>query len=145
MKLRFLWSGLITDVTTWVKFCAHCLSYNVRRNQKQALHFCWPGTIPFYTMHVDLCDPGKYLSNNSRGSHLLNAMCDLTQFVVSNITTETHGEHLPKSFMENVVLSFVMLQLLSSAPTVGSIASLKICAQPWGSSISLLHVVITNT
>ena len=36
-------------------------------------------------------------------------MCDLTQFVVSTITTETHAEHLAKKFMENIVLSFSMV------------------------------------
>ena len=35
-------------------------------------------------------------------------MCDLTQFVVSNFTTETHVGHLEKLFMENFILSFGM-------------------------------------
>ena len=39
-------------------------------------------------------------------------MCDLTQFVVSNITTETHAEHIAKILMENVVLSFGMAVIL---------------------------------
>ena len=47
-------------------------------------------------MHVNLWYPGTALSENSTGRHLLNAMCDLTQFVISTIITETHAEHLVK-------------------------------------------------
>ena len=39
-------------------------------------------------------------------------MCDLTQFVVSTITTETHAEYFAKLFMENVVLLFGMVLIL---------------------------------
>ena len=63
-------------------------------------------------MHVGLWATGTDLSNNSAGRHLLNAMCDLTQFVVSNITTETHAEHLAKLFMENVILLFGMVAII---------------------------------
>ena len=42
----------------------------------------------------------------------MNYMCDLTQFVVSTITTETHAEHIAKGFMENVVLLFSMAVIL---------------------------------
>ena len=48
-------------------------------------------------MHIDLWDPGTDLSKNSSGRHLLNAMCDLTQVIISTITTETHAEQ-EKSF-----------------------------------------------
>ena len=40
-------------------------------------------------------------------------MCDLTQFVVSTITTETHVEHLTKKLMENFILLFVMVAILA--------------------------------
>ena len=63
-------------------------------------------------MHVDLWDPGTALSNNSAGSHLLNMVCYLTQFVVSTITVETHAEHIAKIIMENFVLSFGMVVIL---------------------------------
>ena len=39
----------------------------------------------------------------------MKSMYYLTQFVVSNITMETHAEQLSKLFMENVVLSFIMV------------------------------------
>ena len=39
-------------------------------------------------------------------------MCDLTQFVVSDITAETHAEHIAKNFIKNVVLLFGMVVIL---------------------------------
>ena len=63
-------------------------------------------------MHVDLWDPGTALSKYLSGCHILNAMCDLTQFIVSTITTETHAEHLAKVVMENVIILFVMVAIL---------------------------------
>ena len=113
MLLRSLWTGLRTDITAWVKGCTHCLSYNVCRNRKQELHFSWTVTISFYIVHVQLWSPGTAISNNSSGRHLLNAMCDLTQFVVSNITTEAHVEHLENLFMDNVTLSLSMVTILA--------------------------------
>ena len=62
-------------------------------------------------MHVDIWGPGTDISNNSSVCHLLNAMFDLTQFVISVITTETHAEHLEKLFMENFLLSFGILAI----------------------------------
>ena len=63
-------------------------------------------------MHVYLWAPVTYISNNSAGCHLLNAMYDLMQFVVSTITTDTHAEHLVKFFIKNVVLLFRMVVIL---------------------------------
>ena len=124
------WPGLRTDVIAWVKGCAHCLSYNVWVDRKQELHLYFPVTIQLYTMHVNLWAPGTALSNNSSGHNLLNAMCDLTQFVVLTYTTETHAEHLAKLFIENVVLLFGMVAILVVKTTVGPRASSKICAHP---------------
>ena len=39
-------------------------------------------------------------------------MCYLTQFFISNITTETHAENLAKHFMKNLVLLFSMVPIL---------------------------------
>ena len=64
-------------------------------------------------MHVYLWAPVTYISNNSGGCHLLNAMYDLMQFVVSTITTDTHAEHLVKLFIKNVVLLFSMVVILA--------------------------------
>ena len=97
MQLRFFYPILRTDVTTWVKGCAQ---------------ISWPVKIPLYIMRVYIWDPGTALSNSSADFHLLNDMCDLTQFFVYTITTETHAEHIILFFMENVVLSFGMVVII---------------------------------
>ena len=63
-------------------------------------------------MHVDLWAPGTSISKNSIGRHQLKNMCDLTQFFGSNITTDTHMEHLAKLFMENGVLLFSVFAII---------------------------------
>ena len=63
-------------------------------------------------MHVNLWDPSTAISNDSSGHHLLNNMCDLMQFFVSTINTETHAEHLTKTFIENAVLLFSIVAIL---------------------------------
>ena len=123
MRLRFSWPGLRTDVTTRANGCAHCLSYNVWRNQKQELHFSWPVIMPLYIMQANLWDPGTSLSKNSAGRHLLNAMCDLTQFFVSTITMETHAEYIAKPFTGNIIIS------------LGMVANLVIDADSWFKSV----------
>ena len=63
-------------------------------------------------MHINLWDPSTSLSKNTVGRHLLNSMCDLTQFFASNITTETHAKYFAKRFMKNVVLTFGIFVIL---------------------------------
>ena len=43
-------------------------------------------------------------------------MCYSTQFVLSNITIETHAKHLARLFTENAILSFVMVEILVVDP-----------------------------
>ena len=63
-------------------------------------------------MHVNLWDPRTWLSNNLTGRHLLNAMCNLTHFIVSTITTEHTCGTYSNFFMENAVLLFSMVEIL---------------------------------
>ena len=39
-------------------------------------------------------------------------MCDLTQFVISSVTTSTTAESLAKLFMEEVVLPYAIIAIL---------------------------------
>ena len=43
---------------------------------------------------------------------LMNAMCDLTQFVVSSIIENPTAESLAQLFMEDVVLTFGMVAVV---------------------------------
>ena len=49
------------------------------------------------------------LNEHEDGGHILNCMCDLTQFVVSCIRIDTRSEPMSNFFMEQVILIFVMV------------------------------------
>ena len=63
-------------------------------------------------MNIKIWDPVTDISKNSTGRHLLKSICDLMQFVVYTITTETHVECLANHFMKNVVLLFSMVTII---------------------------------
>ena len=69
-------------------------------------------TISFYVMHLDIWSPGDVLKTHKDGGHLLSCTCDLTQFIVSCLTTTTKAEALAKLFMEDVVLTFGMVAIV---------------------------------
>ena len=112
IRLRFFWPRLREDIKEWIRKCAHCIAYNVWRNRRQEMHFSWPVTIPFYIMHLDIWSPGNVLADHKNGGHLLNCMCDLTQFVVFCILTDTTAAALSEIFMSQVVLSFGMVAIV---------------------------------
>ena len=106
MRSRFFWPKMREDIKAWVKGCAHCQSYNTWRNRRSELYFSWPVTSPFWIMHVDLWSPGHITQTNGKKGYLLNAMCDLTQFVVSTPTTDISSANLAQIYMENVIFNF---------------------------------------
>ena len=106
MRARFFWPQMREDVKHWVKTCAHCIAYNVWRDRRSEVYFSWPVTVPFWIMHVDLWSPGDLTNDKGEKGYLLNALCDLTQFVVSIPTFNISAEHLSQLFMEHVFLSF---------------------------------------
>ena len=112
IRMRFYWPGIRKNVKDWVKCCAHCCAYNIWRNRKSELYFSWPVTTPFYIMHVDLWMPGHLTDDNNNTVQCMNAMCDLTQFVVSTLVDDATSENLARLFMENVVLSFGMVAVV---------------------------------
>ena len=57
-------------------------------------------------MHLDIWSPGSVLNKHEDGEHILNCMCDLTQFIVSCILIDTRSEALSNLFMEQVILTF---------------------------------------
>ena len=112
MRLRFFWTKLRKDIKQWAKNFGHCVAYNVWFNRRQELHFSWHVTIPFYSMHLDIWSPGNVLHDHKEGGHLLNFMCDFTQFIVSCIITDTQAVAFIKIFMEQVVLNFGMVAVV---------------------------------
>ena len=112
IRLRFFWPTMREEVKTWVKGCAHCISYNVWRSRMSELHFSWPITVPFWIMHVDLWSPGLHEDADGNKGYLMNSMCDITQFVVSSPTTDITAAHLAQLFMADVVLTFGMCSVV---------------------------------
>ena len=45
--LQFFWPAMRDEVKTWVKRCAHCVSYDVWRTCMSELRFSWPITVLF--------------------------------------------------------------------------------------------------
>ena len=63
-------------------------------------------------MHLDIWSPGHVLHGHKDGGHLLDYMCDLTQFIISCIITDTQAEVLSNIFMEQVILNFGMVAIV---------------------------------
>lgn len=106
MRQRFHWPNMREDIKKWIKGCPYCIECNIWRKRNSELHFSWPITAPFYIMHVDLWQPGKLTTSSGKNIFLLNCMCDLTQFVVSEITESPNASILAKTFMDHVILTF---------------------------------------
>ena len=117
LRLRFFWPRMRANIKEWTIGCAHCQAYNIWRSRKSELYFSWPVTVPFWIMHVDLWSPGHAVANSTssgkqRNAHLMNSMCDLTQFVISSVTYDITALELSQKFMSDVVLSFGMCAVL---------------------------------
>ena len=68
-------------------------------------------TLLYFT-RMDLWSPGNVMKDHKDGGHLLNCMCNLTQFIVSCILTETNTSAWSKIFMTEVVLNFGMVAVV---------------------------------
>ncbi len=111
LRLRFIWPKMRKEIKYWCKSCAECTAANVWRSHRCKLYFSWPVTIPFWIMHVDIWHPGSAQLQGKQG-YLLNAMCDLTQFVVSIPTTDISAAQLSQLFTEQVLLTFGMCAVI---------------------------------
>ena len=110
--MRFFWPNIRKDIKVWVKDCAHCVAYDVWRNKKSELHFSWPFTTLFYIMCVYLWIPSKLTDKNSHKLQLMNALGNLTQFIVSILVNEATSKILGKLFIEQVVFTFDMVAVV---------------------------------
>ena len=106
IRMCFYWTGVCKDIKLWLKYCARCVAYNIWRDKKSEFYFSWPITTPFYIMHVEVWAPGHLVDENVNNLQAMNAMCDLTQFVISTLVKRGTAAYLAQLFMENVVLSF---------------------------------------
>ena len=61
-------------------------------------------------MYLDIWSPGHMLLHHKDG--VLICMCDLTQFIVSCILSDTNLNALSKIFTEQVVLNYYMVTIV---------------------------------
>lgn len=53
LRLWF-WSLMRVEITSWLKRCANCVSYEIWRTRSSELHFSWPDILLFWIAHMDL-------------------------------------------------------------------------------------------
>jgi len=105
IRMRFFWPRMRTSIQTWCKGCEQCIRSRARRKESTGLVHSWPITSPFAIISVDIWKPGE--TKNADGyKMLLNAMCDMTQFIVSTPIKTTESTFLARTFMEHVLLKF---------------------------------------
>jgi hypothetical protein len=101
--LRFFWPHSQKDVTNWVLQCPHCIAANGTVLRNSELIFSWPLCCPFYILHVNLWAPGN-IANYRGDTYLLNAMFDLTGFVLVSATSNIIAHDLRRLFVQDVLL-----------------------------------------
>lgn len=92
-------------ILEWVNMCTTCIPNRYQVRASSGLVHSWPVTTPFAVISVDIWLPGDIKNINGQKA-LLNAMCDMCQWVVSVAITSTEASYLACMFMEHVLLKF---------------------------------------
>ena len=111
LRMRFFWPQMRKDILQWVNACTSCIAAQAGRREQSGLVHSWPVTTPFAIVSVDIWLPGS-VSNADGYSCLLNAMCDMTQFVVVQGAKSTESSYLARLFMEGFLLKFGLCLLV---------------------------------
>ncbi len=111
IRMRFFWPRCRQDVVDWIRECAHCILTDKRVRRHSEVLFSWPVTAPMFVLHCDLWSPGTTISASGH-THLLSAMCDLTQFVVSVLIQTTHAHDLARFLFQEILLKVGMCGLI---------------------------------
>ena len=86
------------------------LTYRCRR-RGQELMFSWPVISPFVILHVDLWMQGHHSDPNGNMA-LMNAMCDIGEFVVVVPVPDESSATLASYFMQHVLMKFCLCHLV---------------------------------
>ena len=86
------------------------LTYRWRR-RGQELMFSWPVSSTFAILHVDLWMPGHHSDPNGNMA-LINAMCDVSQFVNVVPVSDERSATLASYFMQHVLMKFGLCHLV---------------------------------
>ena len=111
IRMRFFWPRCRQDVVDWIKECAHCILTDKSVRRHSEVIFSWPVTAPMFVLHCDLWSPGTTVAT-SGATHLLSAMCDLTQFVVSVPVSDIHAHELARLLFQDILLKVGMCGLI---------------------------------
>jgi hypothetical protein len=111
IRMRFFWPRCCQDVVDWIRECAHCILTDKRVRPHSKVLFSWPVTAPMFVLHCDLWSPGTTVSASGH-THLLSAMCDLTQFVVSVLVQTTHAYDLARFLLNEILMKVGMCGLI---------------------------------
>ena len=63
-------------------------------------------------MHVDVWIHGKLVDDIGHSIQVMNCMCNLTQVIINILVNNVRAKTLAKLFMEQVVLSFGMVDVI---------------------------------
>ena len=105
IRMRFFWPRMRKDIMGWTRGCEYCIRSRTRRKESTGLVHSWPITTPFAIISVDIWRPGDIRSSDGY-RYLFNAMCDMTQFVITVPTKRIDATEMAKLFMEGVLLKF---------------------------------------
>ena len=111
IKLRYFWPSLRSDVADWIKQCAHCIITYRWRRRGQELMLSWPVSSPFAILHVDLWISVHHFNPNGNMT-LMNAMCDMNQFVVVVPVPDESSATLASYFMQYVLIKLGLCHLV---------------------------------
>jgi hypothetical protein len=103
LRQRFFWPSMRKFVEDLVGACLHCALDNSRKRNKSEIMFGWPLDSPFCTLHADLFFMGE-VEGDRLQEHVMNTMCDMTQFVITTPFPDTATHVLAPIFMQEVLL-----------------------------------------
>ena len=110
IKNKFFWPRLRSDVADWIKQCS-LYSHLPLLRCSQELIFSWPVGSPFAILHVDLWMLDHHSDPNGDMT-LMNAMCDMSQFVVVVPVPDESSATLVSYFMQHVLMKFGLCHLV---------------------------------
>ena len=93
-------------------------------------------------MHVDLWSPGATDDAEEGNIHLLNSMCDLSQLIISSITTSIEAHILAQIFISKVVMTFGICSVVvidggnPFIPQIKLLVGVSIRTTLWNSTIA---------
>lgn len=101
----FYWLHTREDILEWVQVCAQCIPARLQTRINSGLMHSWLITTPLAIISVDIWSPGE-ITNYYVYKKLLNAMCDMTEFVMCVAIIMTEASYPARMFMEHILLKF---------------------------------------